>query len=231
MKRIPSCLASLLLFVTPVFSQVAPPPAIVVGFVGGFVAHDARGHQEVQLATRLRRDYPSGVNVEIFANHLSGQAYEKIISLLDTNHDGRLSADEKRQARIVLYGHSWGASEVIATARSLEKAQIPVLLTVQVDSVKKPGEDDRLVPANVAQAVNFFQTDGLLHGRREILAVDSRRTQIIGNFQSAYKTNPISTDGYPWYARLFMKPHIEIESDPGVWDHVESLIRSKLGVS
>ncbi len=102
------------------------------------------------------------------------------------------------------------------------------MLTVQVDSVSKWGEDDRLIPVNVAQAVNFFQVDGLLHGRREILAVDRSRTQILGNFQVDYKTKPVKCDGYPWYAQIFMKPHIEIESDPVVWNKVESLILSKL---
>jgi len=38
----------------------------------------------------------------------------------------------------------------------------------------------------------------------------------------------VDCSAYPWYARLFMKPHIEIESDPMVWSRVESLIRSKL---
>jgi len=68
----------------------------------------------------------------------------------------------------------------------------------------------------------------LLHGERRILASDPLHTEILGNFQSGYKTKPVNTDGYPWYARMFMKPHIEIESDSSVWDRVESLIRSKL---
>jgi hypothetical protein len=103
-----------------------------------------------------------------------------------------------------------------------------VLLTIQVDSVGKLGKDDRFIPANVAQAANFYQLNGLLHGRRQILAVDPLRTQILGNFQFDYKTKPVNCDGYPWYAKIFMKPHIEIESDPAVWNQVESLIRSKL---
>ena len=103
-----------------------------------------------------------------------------------------------------------------------------MLLTIQVDSVSKPGDDDRFIPANVAQAINFYQLDGLLHGRRKILAADPCTHQILGNFQFDYKTKPVNCDGYPWYARMFMKPHIEIESDPVVWGRVESLIRSKL---
>lgn len=203
------------------------PPLIVMGFVGGFVRRNNTIHREVQVADDLRKDYPSRMRVRIFANHLGGQAHREILRLLDTDHDGALSGDEKAQARIVLYGHSWGASECVSMARTLQKDGVLVLLTIQVDSVAKPGEDDRHIPANVAQAVNFYQSDGLLHGRRTILAADPAHTQILGNFQFDYKTTPVNCDGYPWYARMFMRPHIEIESDPVVWGRVESLIRSK----
>ena len=220
---------ALLFPLTPAATPVVEPlPAtIVVGFVGGFVRHDDEAHREVQLANQLRKDFPDGVTVEMFANHV-GQARARIHSLLDADKSGELSVEEKGRARIVMYGHSWGASEVVNTARALEKDGIPVLLTVQVDSVRKPGENDGLIPANVAEAINFFQLDGLLHGRREILASDPARTKILGNFQSSYKTNRINCDSYPWYARLFMGPHIQIEADPQVWDRVESLIRSRI---
>jgi hypothetical protein len=150
----------------------------------------------------------------MFANHQGREAREAILGLLDTDHDGTLSAKEKDQARIVLYGHSWGASEAVTVARSLQKDGVAVLLTIQVDSVSKLGPDDRLIPSNVVQAVNFYQTNGLLHGKPRIFAADPGRTQILGNFRFDYKTNQINCDGYPWYARLFIKPHIEIESDP-----------------
>jgi hypothetical protein len=102
------------------------------------------------------------------------------------------------------------------------------VLTVQVDSVRKPFEDDASIPANVAQAVNFYQVEGLLHGRAEIHAEDNERTRILGNIRFAYKDKPVNCPGYSWFARTFMKQHIEIESDPAVWGQVESLIRSKL---
>jgi hypothetical protein len=211
-------------------AQEGPPPpnVIVVGFVGGFVHGNDSAHKEVQLAARLRKDYATGVDVKIFANHMAKQAHQEILQSLDADHNGTLSDREKLNARIVLYGHSWGASEVVNMARELQKDGVPVLLTIQVDSVSKRGEQDGSIPANVAQAINFYQLDGVLHGRSQILAADPSHTQILGNFQSSYKTNHVNTDGYPWFARMFMKPHIEIESDPSVWDRVESLIRSKL---
>jgi hypothetical protein len=207
----------------------ASPDAIVIGFLGGFVAHQNALHTEVQLAKRLRDEYPSGLQVRMFENHHGQQALQEVLRLLDTDQDGKLSTEEKSRARIAIYGHSWGASETVTLARELARDHVPVLLTVQVDSVEKHGEDDAVIPANVTQAVNFYQSEGLLHGRAQIRAADASRTQILGNFQSGYKTNPLSCAGYPWYARLFMKPHIEIESDPAVWQRVESLIRAALG--
>jgi len=201
---------------------------IVIGFVGGFVRHDDPVHSGVQLAARLREDYPSGVYVNTFENHQGEQAHREVLRLLDTDHDGALSADEKHNARVVIYGHSWGGSETVALANQLNRDGIPVLLTIQVDSVAKPGEDDSVIPANVEQAINFYQSDGLLHGRPAIRAADPPRTRILGNFRQDYAAKPIRCDAYPWWDRIFMKSHIEIECDPRVWKQVESLIRTKL---
>ena len=207
---------------------VTTAPVIVIGFVGGFVKHDDIIHSAVQVAAHLRQDYPSGVYTEVLENRLREKAYANIVRLLDTDHDGTLSAEEKRNARIILYGHSWGASEAIALARDLQREGIPVLLTVQVDSVSKPGQNDRVIPANVAEAANFYQPNGILHGRRQIRAADPARTRIIGNFRFDYKAHPIPCKHYPWYDRLFLKSHTEIECDPRVWAQVESLIQARL---
>lgn len=202
--------------------------AIVIGFVGGYVRRDNMVHNEVQLAARLREDFPSAAHVEMFENHRAAKAHETVLELLDTNHDGQLSAEEKKNARIIIYGHSWGASETVNLANQLDTDGIPVLLTVQVDSIAKGGENDEIIPANVAQAANFYQEAGFLHGRAKIRAADPERTRIIGNFRSDYKAHPVRCDQYPWFSRVFMKTHIEIECDPSVWSQIDSLIRSNL---
>jgi hypothetical protein len=206
-------------------------PVIVVGFVGGFVQHDNAVHSPVQLATRIREGFASGVNVEVFENRRREQAYQEILKLLDTDHDGELSEDEKRGAQIIIYGMSWGGSETVALARELGEQKIPVLLTIQVDSVAKWGQKDALIPANVAEAANFYQTEGLLHGQTEIRAADEKRTKILGNFRIAYGEKTLKCESYPWYDRVFMKYHTEIECDPAVWKQVERLIRSKLAAA
>jgi hypothetical protein len=201
---------------------------IVIGFVGGFVHHDNRVHSEVQLADHLREDFPTGVAVEVFENHRGKEAFQRILELLDADRDGNLSSAEKHSARIIIYGHSWGASETVNLARQLDKEGIPVLLTIQVDSISKSGQNDTLIPANVAQAANFYQSNGLLHGTPKIHSADPARTRILGNFRSDYSANPLRCEQYPWFSRTFMKPHIQIECDPAVWNQVESLVRANL---
>lgn len=204
------------------------PPAIVIGFLGGFIAHDNPVHSEVQLAARLRKEYPTGVEVQTFESYRGAKAEQEILRLLDTNHDGTLTMEEKQSARIIIYGHSWGGSESIALARALQKDGIPVVLTLQVDSISKHGSNDRLIPANVAQAVNFYQPHGIVHGDHDIRAADAARTRIIGNFQFDYQKSPIKCSDYPWYDRLLVKAHTQIECDPMIWARVESLIRANL---
>ena len=97
-----------------------------------------------------------------------------------------------------------------------------------MDSIEKVNEDDASIPPNVRQAVNFYQTRGLIHGRSLIAAMDPKHTTILGNFESSYRDHPISCADYPWFARTFMHPHIEIENDPSVWDSIEALIRLQI---
>lgn len=212
----------------PAIANSYTQKTIIIGFVGGFVRHDDPKHPEVQFAAYLRDRYASGTYVEVFSNHSERNALRQVERLLDTDNDGALSAAEKQQARIIIYGHSWGASETVAFARDLGQRGIPVLLTIQLDSIAKPGQKDSTISPNVASAVNFYQRGGFLHGRSEILAAEPARTKIIGNFQMSYRNHPINCDNYPWFARTFNKPHHEIENDPRVWDQLASLIDAEL---
>jgi pimeloyl-ACP methyl ester carboxylesterase len=208
--------------------RASPAQLIVIGFMGGNVSPGNLRHREALVAQELRQRYPVGLHAAVFANHDAQSALYTVLRLLDVDGDGRLSDSEKSAARIVIYGHSWGASETVNLARRLNDLGVPVLLTIQVDSVEKSNQDDRSIPPNVREAVNFYQTQGLLHGRSSIAAMDPRQTTILGNFQSSYREHPVRCTGYPWFARVFMRPHIEIENDPSVWTRIVALIRSKM---
>jgi hypothetical protein len=202
--------------------------AVIIGFVGGFVKRNDLKHPEVLFATYLRNHYGPAAYIEVFGNHQAKKALHYLIQQLDTNHDGRLSAAEKRQAQIILYGHSWGASQVVTFARDLERLKIPVALTIQIDSVKKLRQNDHTIPANVENAVNFYQEHGLTPGQPHIDAADATRTTILGNFHMTYEGHRIKCDNYQWLSRHFNRGHHEIDNDPHVWDHVAAMIESQL---
>lgn len=200
---------------------------IIIGFVGGFVSRNDTRHPEVQFAAYLRDRYPS-IHAEVFGNHHGRTALDNLMRLLDTNHDGVLSSLEKEQATVILYGHSWGATETVEFARELNEIGVPVALTIQVDTIGKPGHKVSAIPPNVATAINFYQTKGPLHGQPEIAAADPARTRILGNFRMTYEDHPINCNNYNWYVRIFNKPHHEIENDLRIWDQLASLIDSDL---
>lgn len=205
----------------------ASPSVIVIGFVGGFVRHDNPRHGPVLLAGRIKNSVPKDAYVQVFENRHRRSAYATILRLLDENHDGALSTDEKSRARIILYGHSWGASAVVMLARELNRMAIPVLLTVQVDSVRKLWQHDGVIPENVMSAVNFYQPHGLVHGRTAITAADPLKTQILGNYRFDYSVTPVKCGGGSWFDHI-VPSHAQSECDPSLWGQVETLVEERV---
>jgi len=201
---------------------------IVIGFMGGNVHATNLVHREAQLVQSLQQGHPLAIHAAIFANRDGESALKSILAFLDEDKDGHVSDAEKSAARIVLFGHSWGASQTVTLANQLNKLGIPVLLTIQVDSVRKQNQNDEEIPSNVREAINFYQSEGLLRGRSVIVARDPEKTKILGNYRSSYRQNRVSCAGYPWYARAFMHRHIQIENDPAVWAQVKALIVAKI---
>jgi hypothetical protein len=204
------------------------PSFIVVGFTGGFVRHDDLHQGPVQLAARLRQAFSNDAYVQVFENRHRRAALHTIVHLLDTDHDGSLSRAERARARVILYGHSWGAAAVVLLARELDRAGIPVLLTIQVDSVAKFWQQDAVIPDNVAAAANFYQPHGLVHGRSLIWAANGSKTQILGNYRFDYHQTPVECHDLSWFDRTFMSNHMKSECDPNLWSEVETLVRQRL---
>ena len=213
------------------FTASPVPSNIVIGFVGGFVGHDNQHHGPVQLAKRILPAVSKDTYVRVFENRRRKQAYDTVIRLLDTDRDGDLSAEEKAHARIVLFGQSWGASAAVMLARDLRRKGIPVLLTVQVDSVAKVWQNDAVIPDNVAEAVNFYQPHGLIHGRAQITAANPARTEILGNFRMDYRKAPVRCPQASWFDHVFTPDHMQTECDSSLWSQIETLVRQRLAPS
>ena len=204
------------------------PSYILVGFVGGFVRHTNAHHGPVKVAHSLEQGSAKDAYVEVFENRHRKTALKTIVHLLDANRDGVLSGQEKADAHIMLFGQSWGASAVVLLARELDRIGVPVMLTVQVDSVPKFWQNDKLIPDNVAAAVNFYQPHGLVHGSREIKAVDNSKTRILGNYRFDYHQAPVRCEGYSWFDRYITPDHMQSECDPHIWTQVEDLMLERM---
>jgi pimeloyl-ACP methyl ester carboxylesterase len=209
-------------------SNPQPPTYILVGFVGGFLRHDNAHHNPVKVARLLQQNSPKDAYIEVFENRHRKTALKTILRLLDANHDGVLSDDEKASAHIMLVGHSWGGSATVILARELNRVGIPVMLTVQVDSVAKPWQNDAVIPENVAAAVNFYQPHGIIHGRSTIKAADDSKTRILGTYRFDYRQTPVRCEGYSWFDRIITPSHMQAECDPHIWTQVENLVRERM---
>ena len=205
-----------------------PPSYVLVGFVGGFVRHTNAHRGPVKVAERLEQDLPKDVHIEVFENRHRKTALKTILRWLDTNQDGVLSEQEKAAAHIILFGHSWGASAAVILARELKRVGVPVMLTVQVDSVRKLWQNDEIIPENVAAAVNFYQPHGIIHGRSKIKAADDSKTRILGNYRFDYQQAPVDCEGYTWFDRYVTPGHMQSECDPHIWSQVEHLMLERV---
>ena len=207
------------------FTTPTPLPAgdvLVLGFVGGRQSWDSDTEAVRRLAVKLRRRALPHLHVETVENKKRALALELIQRAFDRDRDGALGEDERAATQLILYGQSFGGAAVVKLARQLDARRVPVLLTVQVDSV---GRGDAVIPANVVRAANLFQASGLvIKGEPEIRAADPSRTRIVGNFEFDYDDSDIDLSEVPWHKQIFRRAHSRMNLDPEVWSLVEELL-------
>jgi hypothetical protein len=81
---------------------------IVVGFVGAFVRRDDPHHPEMRLIRELHEQYPTGPYFGLFENRDVDEAYRSIVREWNFDEGDRVSSRSAGDARIILFGHSWG---------------------------------------------------------------------------------------------------------------------------
>jgi pimeloyl-ACP methyl ester carboxylesterase len=211
-------------FTTP--RPLPPNSYLIIGFMGSLERWNSEIRSVRKLALDLRAREFSNVYVETLENKHGRLALRLIRDALDRNRDGKLDEQERASARIILYGHSLGGAAVVKLARDLKSLGVPVLLTIQVDSV---GFDDRTIPENVARAANFYQHNSpLLRGRGKIRAADPQKTLILGNFKYDYSHKHVDLSQVSFLEQAFGGAHTRMEFDPDVWAAVEHLILQEI---
>ena len=211
-------------FTTPL--PLAPSDTLIIGVVGGWERWDAEHRIVRRICLRLRERKLPGVYVETVENHKMNLAAELVNRAFDRNRDGSLDAEERQNARLILYGQSLGGSAVVRFARELNAQQVPIQLTMQIDSV---GKGDKVIPPNVKTAVNLFQRDTWpVVGEKNIVAEDPSRTRILDNLQFRYWGKDVDLSEETWVRRIFTRGHTKMEFDPEVWQKTESYILEAL---
>ncbi|MBI3895469.1 MAG: hypothetical protein HY313_06015 [Acidobacteria bacterium] len=207
------------------FTTPTPLPeghTLILGFLGGRDSWNDSKRSVRKLALKLRSMNLPNVQIETVENKERELAIRLIRNALDRNQNGALEEHEKTSARLILYGQSFGGAAVVKAARELSQMDVPVLLTMQVDSV---GRNDAQIPSNVGCAANLFQKDGILiHGEPEIEAENPARTYIIGNFRYDYKNKQFDLSQFSWWKKVFRVAHLKMEVDPAVWAKVEEMV-------
>lgn len=207
-------------------STPRPVPArscLVIGFLGGSDRWDDATKGVRRLALRLREE--PGIYAETFENRGIGLALRFLEGALDADRDGSLEPHEVDRARLVVYGQSLGGWAAVVFARILDGRDVPVHLTIQIDSVGA-GDDD--IPPNVSYAANLYQDEGVvIAGQHPIRAVDPARTRILKEWEFDYDRPPgsrIEVDDLPWHKRFLRADHARMDRDPRVWRTVERLV-------
>jgi hypothetical protein len=214
-------------FSTP--TPIEENQTLILGFLGGRENWDDSSRGVRQLAMKIDSMNLADVHIETLENRKRDLAMELILNTFDSNQNGYLDERERGRARLIMFGHSLGGAAVVKVSHNLSDMGIPVLLTVQIDSVGFT-YDDHVIPSNVRRAANLFQLDGwLLVGEDKIVPQDPDKTKIIANLKFDYKDKEIDMSGVPWERRLLSVPHSKMDADPEVWSTVERLILSEIG--
>lgn len=196
--------------------------ALVIAIPGGWERWTDEQRIAQGVARRISDHKLPSVHVEVVENHRLHLARKLILKAFDRNQNGKLDAGERSSARIVIFGQSLGGSATVRLCRWLQSREIPVLLSVQVDSV---GLNDAVIPPNVHAAANLYQRDlGPIRGEPEIRAQDPRKTTILGNWRYTYPATEPLPEQETLARRIFSNPHLRMEADRAVWDRLESLV-------
>ena len=203
-------------------TPIGPGETLVVGFMGGREPWDNEKRSARKLALKLRSRRVPGLHVETLQNRRRPLALDLIKRAFDRDQDGLFDASERAQARVVIYGVSFGGAAAAKFARDLHALDIPVLLTVQIDSV---GRGDDVIPPNVRRAANLYQKNGIvIRGEGPIRAEDPARTTIVADCRVSYDKRTIDISHVNWFKKLMRVAHSYISYDPEVWSRVEQLV-------
>lgn len=156
---------------------------IYLGFVGALEPSQNKHSGVVQIGKTLRgAEYPD-VCAKSFSPYVWTDGLDWLLKHFPA-HSGALTADELQHCpKVILVGHSMGGWAMMSVARRLRSRDIPVELTIQVDSV---GITDYTIPSNVKNGAIFHARDVLMPLTTKHLRLeDASRTKMLADITVA----------------------------------------------
>jgi pimeloyl-ACP methyl ester carboxylesterase len=152
---------------------------VYLGFVGALEPSQNKHSGVVQIGKTLRGDEYPDVCAKSFSPYVWTDGLEWLLKHFPA-HPGALTADELQHCpKVILVGHSMGGWAMVSVARRLRSRDIPVELTIQVDSV---GITDLTIPSNVKNGAIFHARDVLMPLTTKHLRLeDPSRTKMLAN--------------------------------------------------
>jgi pimeloyl-ACP methyl ester carboxylesterase len=152
---------------------------IYLGFVGALEPSQNKHSGVVQIGEKLRGDEYPDVCAKSYSPYVWTDGLEWLLKHFPT-HSGALTSEElQRCPKVILVGHSMGGWAMMSVARRLRSRDIPVELTIQVDSV---GITDYTIPRNVKNGAIFHARDVLMPLTTKHLRLeDASRTKMLAN--------------------------------------------------
>lgn len=161
-------------------SKLSQPCGIVyLGFVGALEPAGNKNSGVVQLRDVLKGPRFSDVCAKVYSPYVWTDGRDWLLSHFPI-HAGPLTKAELEEApKVVLVGHSMGGWAMLSVARELRTREIPVELTVQVDSV---GISDYTIPRNVKAGAIFHANDVLMFlTTKTVRLEDPTKTRLVAN--------------------------------------------------
>jgi hypothetical protein len=152
---------------------------LYAGFVGALELPNNKSSGVVQIRdTLLGPAYPD-VCAASFSPYTWTSGLEWLLKHFPS-HSGILTKEELAAApKVILVGHSMGGWSALSVARQLRDKNIPVELSIQVDSV---GVTDYTLPRNVHYAAIFHANDVLMFmTTKKIRFEDPAQTKLLAN--------------------------------------------------
>jgi hypothetical protein len=166
--------------IAPEISSGSPPCKIVyLGFVGALEPPDNKYSGVVQIRDVLRGRGFGDVCASSYSPYVWTMGRDWLLKYFPT-HEGALTPAELLLCpKVILVGHSMGGWAMMSVARELRSRNIPVELTIQVDSV---GITDQTVPRNVKNGALFHAHDVLMFmTTRHLKMEDPTMTKLVAN--------------------------------------------------